>query len=180
MKKTIFFLGLLLLSFFSFAQEFDEQEGTAIPSENNSIEEENPFFERMDVLFSQRHYGPFDVNRYKLEINLIDISYGQNEAAPMMDILSIAQAEERRRRSYIRDIKAPSRQLDQIRAQLQIFGNNSGHTNQNFEYNRNIRNDALLENRQPFSPFTPYYGRFGRPYYLDGYYGTPTYMYYRR
>lgn len=180
MKKSILLVFFLLQVFFLFSQELEE-EGYAIPAEKNKVEkEDSPFIEQMDMLFHTPYYGPFHVERYKLDFNLTDIAFSSDKDRPY-DILSIARAEENQRRSYMRDFKAPIRQLQQIQSQVQIFGYNSSNLDGTFEYNRKVRNDALLENRQPFSPHYPYYGRFGRPNYYDLYYGSPMYMnYYRR
>lgn len=186
MKKFILFLSFVFISCFLYAQEL-ENNNFAIPAEKKeNVEEEEMLFERIQLNSSLSAVGPFNIERYKIDINLIDLDFSKEEDHKL-DILAIGRAEEMRRRAGFKDIKAPTRQMQQIRSQVQVFRIQSdwARSNDDLQYDGRktrdggIRNEALKDIRQPF--INPYYGRFGRPYYYDHYYGTPSnYYFYRR
>ncbi|SRR5690625_5104506 len=187
MKKFFISSLFILISCFLYAQEW-ENENHAIPAEKKEekIQKEEVVFERLQLSSPLSFVGPFDIERYKIDINLIDIDFSKKPEYKL-DILAVGRAEEMRRKAGLKDIKAPTRQLQQIRSQVQVYGIRSDWSRSNddlqFDGRRTrdggIRNEALRDIRQPF--INPYYGRFGRPYYHDYYYGTPSnYYFYRR
>lgn len=187
MKQVFTSIFFLCFGLVFYGQEL-ETEGHAIPAEKSKIEAEVPLFHSMDLLSSTARMGPFQVDRYKIHINLIDISFPSNQEIPI-DILAMARAEEHRKKSQTRDFKAPIRQLEQIRSEVQVFEFqiDLGRSTNNLQYNSKntpdggIRNEAFQEIRQPFLNTNPHYNRSGRTgYYNNSYFGRPTSLYYRR
>lgn len=184
MKKV--FTSLLFLGFglIIYGQEL-ETEGHAIPSEKSKFEAEIPLFEAMEVASPAARMGPFQVDRYKIHINLIDISFPSSQEIPI-DILAMAKAQEYKKKSQMRDFKAPIRQLEQIRSEVQVFEFqiDLGRSTNNLNYDNKrtpdggIRNEALRDIRQPFITPYPYYDRTGR--YNNSYYGRPSGLHYYR
>lgn len=186
MKKIFISILFLFLGIIFYGQELETGEN-AIPAEKSKIEEEIPLFQTMNLVSPASRMGPFQVDRYKIHFNLIDISFSRDKETSI-DILAIARAEEFERKSRIRDFKAPIRQLKQIRSQVQVFGFQSawGRSNDNRQFDSRltpdggIRNEALRDIRQPFINPYPFYGGYGRPYYNDYYYSRPSSLHYYR
>jgi len=182
MKEIFTSILLLCFGLVFYGQEL-ETETHAIPAEKSEVDAEAPLFQTMNVLSPAFRMGPFQVDRYKIPINLIDISFPSNQETPI-DILAMAKAKENKKKSQMRDFKAPIRQLEQIRSEVQVFEFqvDLGRSTNNLHYNNKntpdggIRNEALRDIRQPFINPYPYYDRTGR--YNNYYYGHP--LYYRR
>jgi|GEM_PF-1152673 len=186
MKKFWIIFFVLGFSGFLFSQEIEDQRHS-IPAENKAVEEETPLFEVMDGMYAPQ-MGPFQIDRYKLHFNLLDISFPSEEKNVALDIMAIARAEEFKRKSRIRDFKPPVRQLEQIRSQVQVFVHPTiwqRSSERQFESrltpDGGIRNEAYRDMRQPFiNPYPVYYDRYYRPSTFDYYYGRPTNLYYYR
>lgn len=193
MKNLLFTITFLFAGSLIFAQELEEM-NPGIPAENrqNEIQEESPFLIPLSLSSPGSQLGPLQIDRYKIDINLMDIGFPSEEETDPIDIQAIAKAEQMRKRSYYRDIKAPARQLQQIRSHVQVFSYQGSDYNRVHGYqfdSRNtpdggIRNDAWQDMRQPL--LNPYSRIYGNPFYYNsypyrygGYQGNP-YYYYRR
>lgn len=196
MKKALFLLFFICLGFVTFGQEFEGDQPKEIRAENRQIEEEIPIFQSLDFGLQSGRMGPFDVARYAVPINLIDIGYPTTETEDTnFDILAISRAKERRRESQMRSVDV-TRQAEQIRAQVRVFSNQNKNPSASWDRNidpfnnqrlrdGSIRNEALRQSRQPFmNPYDQYYNRgyYGPGYYngLSPHYGGRGFHFYRR
>lgn len=180
MKKFVLLFISLLTGFLLFGQEL-EGERKVIRAESPEMEAEIPLFERVELKVPSYGIGAFDPRRYPLPYSLEDIGFPRDEKVAL-DIMAISQAQHRDRQSMIRSVEV-SRQLQQIKAQVQVFNERDrdswNRANDNLRFNSKItpdggiRNRALHDLRRPFT--NPYYGLYNPGYY--NYYRP--YYYYR-
>lgn len=140
-----------------FAQEFTDEK-KSIPAENREMNDESFFIERLDWATENPVMGPFDVRRYKVPINLMDIGLPK-EKKPNVDILAISKAKEHYRKARIPKVEL-TRQSQQIRSEVKVFADrrfnswNRSTDDTNWDSKRmrdgGIKNRAMRDIRQPF------------------------------
>lgn len=191
MKKYIFSIFFILFGLVVFAQEIEDHKD-AIPRESKEINREaSPFIESISLLHASEKLSPFNINRYKIEINLLDIGFPSDQKDAPLDMLAVARAEAIHKKSASQEFKASSRQLQQIRNQVQVFTmrqSDYGRAHNDLQFDSKmtpdggIRNNAWQDIRQPF--VNPYYGIYGQPNPYDyrfggGHPGNSLYFYRR-
>ena len=191
MKNILLFILLWSLSFGLSGQEMREGD-RHIPALGHTESTKEIAAELFPLTIDNTPSGPFSYERYAVPINLMDINLYSNEQNEL-DILALSRAKENYKKSQIRSVNT-ERQLQQIRAQVQVFANQDQKFNTNQDiYNRannnlnydkrtpdgGIRNEALRDIRQPF--MRPHYYDYYRPgYYYSPYRPTSSFHLYRR
>lgn len=170
-KKFVFSILFLCCSVFLFGQELSEKH-KGIPMEKNEEATESFFLAPISFFGTSSATGPFQIDRYRMDLNIMDIGLPRDTPEKPIDILAIARARESERRTQSRIFEATSRQLAQIQKQSRVFVNNRDsyiRSNNQLEFNSRltpdggIRNEAIQDIRQPF--IDPFYGTYGYPYY---------------
>lgn len=158
-----------------FGQELSEKQ-KGIPLEQDKQIEESFFLVPISFFGTSSANGPFQIDRYKMDLNIMDIGFPADATAKPINILAIARAQELEKRTQSRIFEATSRQLAQIQRQSRVYINNRDsyiRSNSQLEFNSKltpdggIRNEAIRDIRQPF--IDPFYGSYGYPYYNNSF-----------
>lgn len=149
-----------------FSQELDG-EIRSIPAESTLQKEKVLHSTFQDSQLQVFHLGHFQVRTFSLPD---DMGVHDKDNQTPIDILALGKAKEQYKQSRIRQIDNPSRQLQQIRSKVRVFGIRSSYNRANDDlhfYGKNtpdggIKNEATEDIRQPF--INPYYNSYRRGY----------------